>query len=294
MNCIEFEAALELSIETRQPLEFLSLEELDVLSRVKVPRVHGAEAPGKPLVAALKHTLECESCRREWEIHCQLDTVIDAWRSEIGIQALTGLTDQQMKAFAAGIDPASLPAGLRDSVLAELIDPALTRGLSQPDAGTHHGLPRTAIHSKSEDSDSLRRSGILAVASVAACLALAVIFATNQARRSSFDLARVSPAPAIEQPITVTPLDVSQTLTAVFSDIRSEYREMASETTAVARDLVNVFPQHVSVPFQATHDELELHPTSGDVVRIWRPISSQVESALGFLWQAVPSEVPAG
>ena len=207
---------------------------------------------------------------------------------------MTGLTDQQMKAFATGIDPASLPAGLRDSVLAELIDPALTSALSEPDAMTYHGLPRTAIHSKPKDSDSQRRSGILAVASVAACLVLAVIFATNQAGRSSVDLARVSPTPPIEQPITFTPLDVSQTLTAVFSDIRSEYREMASETTAVARDLVNVFPQHVSVPFQASHDELELRPTSGDVVRIWRPISSQVESALGFLWQAVPSEVPAG
>ena len=265
MNCIEFEAALEHSVETRQPLESL----------------------------ALKHTLECENCRSEWEIHCQLDSAIGAWRSGGGIQALSCLTDQQLKALATGIGPESLPTGLLDSVLAELIDPALTVTRSEPDGRTHHGLPRTALYSKSKDSDSQRRSGVLAVASVAACLVLAVVFATNQAGRSSVDLARVSPPPAIEHPVTTT-LDVSQTLTAVFSDIRSEYREMASETTSVARDLANVFPQHVTVPFQASHDELELRPTSGDVVRIWRPISSRVESALGFLWQAVPSEVPAG
>ncbi len=264
MNCIEFEAALELSVETRQPLEFL----------------------------ALKHTLECESCRSDWEIHRQLDTAIGAWRSGVGIEALTSLTDQQLKALATGRDQVSSPAGLLDSVLAELIDPALTVAVSEPDGRTHHGLPRTALHSKSKDSNSQRRSGVLAVASVAACLVLAVIFATNQAGRSSVEVARVSPAPAID-PISTT-LDVSQTLTAVFSDIRSEYREMASETTSVARDLVNALPQHVTVSFPSSHDEVELRPTSEDVVRIWRPISSRVESALGFLWQAVPSEVPAG
>ncbi len=266
MNCIEFEAALELSVETRQPLE----------------------------PAAVKHTLNCDNCRSEWEIHRQLDTVIDAWRSEIGIQVVAGLTDQQLKALASTVHPATLPAGLCDLVLAELTKPALTHGPAKPVAiGYQHSSPK-ALRSKPKNSDLPRRSGALAIASVAACLFLAVIFATNQAGRDSRELVKVAPPTFVEQPIASVPLDVSQTLTAVFSDIRSEYREMASETTSVARDLVSVFPQHVSVPFQASHDEVELRPTSGDVVRIWRPISSQVESALGFLWQAVPSEVPAG
>jgi hypothetical protein len=263
MNCIEFEGAMELSVETRQPLE----------------------------PAALNHTLDCENCRSEWDIHRQLDTVIEVWRSEVGLQAVSGLTDQQLKALASTVHPATLPADLCDLVLAEFKMPPVRHRSSELNVGDHQQL---AVCSISKESDSPRRSGLLAIASVAACLFLAVIFATNQPRRNSVELAQLAPPPVIEQPIASTPLDVSQTLTAVFSDIRSEYREMASETTSVARDLVNVFPQHVTVPFQASHNELELRPTSGDVVRIWRPISSQVESALGFLWQAVPSEVPAG
>ena len=263
MNCIEFEAALELSVETRQPLE----------------------------PAALNHTLNCDNCRSEWEIYRQLDTAIDAWRSEIGIQGLTSLTDQQLKALASTVHPATLPADLGDLVLAELTMSPIMLGSSESNVGDHQQF---ALCSKRKNFESQRRSGVLAIACVAACLFLAVIFATNQAGRNSGELVHISPSPVVEQPIASTLLDVSQTLTAVFSDIRSEYREMASVTTSVARDLVNVFPQPVTVPFQASHDEVELRPTSGDVVRIWRPISSQVESALGFLWQAVPSEVPAG
>ena len=263
MNCIEFETALEFSVETRQPLE----------------------------TAALSHTLNCDNCRSELEIHRQLETAIDAWRSEIGIQAVAGLTDQQLKALASTVHPATLPADLCDLVLAELTMSPVMTGSSESNVGDHQKL---TLRSIPKESSLPRRSGVLAIASVAACLALAVIFATNQAGRNSDELVQVAPSPVIVQPIASAPLDVSQTLTAVFSDIRSEYREMASETTSVARDLVNVFPQHVTVPFQANHDEVELRPTSGDVVRIWRPISSQVESALGFLWQAVPSEVPAG
>jgi len=263
MNCIEFEAALELTVETRQPLD----------------------------PTALKHTLECDNCRSEWEIHCQLDTAIVAWRSEFGIQAVTGLTDQHLKALVSTVHPATLPTDLCDLVLAELTMSPVMLGSSESNIGDHHQL---ALSAKRKNSDLQRRSGVLAVVSVAICLFLVVIFASKQADRNSTELAQISTPPVIEQSATPTPLDVSQTLTAVFSDIRSEYREMASETTSVARDLVNVFPQHVTVPFQASRDEVELHPTSGDVVRIWRPISSRVESALGFLWQAVPSEVPAG
>ncbi len=270
MNCIEFESALERSVETRLPLEQL----------------------------AVNHILDCDSCRSEWEIRCQLDTAIDAWRSDLGIEAVAGLTDQQLTSLANAIHPATPPAELCDLVLAELLSPAIAYGAAKPDLTSHQLLPPRGLRSKSKENDIRRLSSFLAVASVAACLLLAVIFATNQADRNSAELARVSAPSVIQQPITPpatpTSLDVSQTLTAVLSDIRSEYRDMASETTSVARDLVNALPQHVIIPFPASRDEVELTPSSGDVVRIWRPISSQVESALGFLWQAVPSEVPAG
>ncbi len=263
MNCIEFEAALEISVEMRLPLE----------------------------PAALNHTLNCDHCRSEWEIHCQLDSAIDAWRWNAGIQAVGGLADHQLKALASTVHLVTPPSDLCDLVLAELTMSPVSLGSFKSDARDHQQL---ALRSKPKNSDSRSRSGFLAVASAAACVVLTVIFATNRAGRSSAELARVSTPPAIEQPTNPTSLDVSKTLTAVLSDIRSEYREMANETTSVARDLVNVFPQHVTVPFPSSPNEVELHPTSGDVVRIWHPISSQVESALGFLWQAVPSEVPAG
>jgi hypothetical protein len=239
--------------------------------------------------------VDCDICRREWEIHCLLDNAINVWRSDMEAQSIAELTEQQLQVFANTVYSPNLPTGLRDSAIAELTIPAMAMGsLVSNHGAVHRGLSQSGQASTSNASVLNHRSGVLAVVSVAACLLLVVIFATNRVSRNSAEFARVVPSAVLEHSTNPTPLDVSQTLTTVFSDIRSEYREMASETTAVARDIVNVFPQHVTVPIPASRDEVELHPTSGDVVRIWRPISSRVESALGFLWQAVPSEVPAG
>ena len=99
----------------------------------------------------------------------------------------------------------------------------------------------------------------------------------------------------IDQSISAnSPIDLPLTLTEVFSDLRSEYRDLASETTSVARDLVNGLPVRVEVPVRPQPDVVVFGPTANDVGRIWRPIGSRVESALSFLWQTVPSEVPSG
>ena len=247
MNCIEFEAALERGIETREPL----------------------------VSSAIEHAAVCSDCRIDWDIHRQLDAVIAVWRP---VEPPLNLVDSD---FA-------------DSVLAELTMPIVTNGLLANMVMNGHRATPVQSNSRTSASVPRGRSSGFAIASVAVCLFIAVISTTQHTRRNSLDLARADRARITVRASSQSSLDVSQTLTAVISDLRSEYREMAAETTLVARNLVNAIPHHIPVTIRSDPDEIQPRPRSSAVARIWLPIGNRVESALGFLWQAVPSEVPSG
>jgi len=251
MNCIEFEAAVEHAVETREPL-----------------------AP-----TMLEHTSTCTDCRQFWEVQQQLDAVIVAWRS------------------------AKPPVELVGAVLVELAKPfgadslrRIESRLEQDDLWANEVISGSRTNAIQAPSATTRKSqsGHLAMASVAACVAFAVVFATQFSGQDRHELARAPQTRMIDRNDVNAPVDVSSTLTAVFSDLRSEYREMASETTSVAREMVNAIPHRVPVSALPVRDEIDLRPNPSDVVRMWQPIGSRVESALGFLWQAIPSEVPSG
>lgn len=254
MNCIEFESAVERAVETRMPLPS----------------------------ALLEHAARCAECQKLWEQQRQLDEAITAWRSVMPRKSLA------------------------DAVLAEL---ALPVRLDNQDV-----LDDFAICDESEISlvdlkpqsfampvrsatEAKQRSGLLALTSVAACMIVAVVFTSQYARRDldpARNLASERPKSQSDLKVVESNVDVSSTLTAVFSDLQSEYRGMADETTAVAREMVNAIPHPIAVSVLPDSDPISLHPNPDDLGRMWKPIGAGVESAFGFLWQTVPSQVPSG
>ncbi len=252
MNCIEFEAALEQAVERHEPLD----------------------------PATLEHTNHCAGCRVVWEQHQRLDAAIVAWR------------------FAAP------PAGLVDSILAELAKPVASVDLDDQEFfvdvdvdandeelvtdGTHSAR-RVSKFAPMNSVAGRSRSRGLAIASAAACLLVAVISLYQFSGKNGQEVVRRSPDRITRPMVADVAMDLPGTLTAVLSDLRTEYREMASETTSVAREIVKAIPRPVSVSVMPDTDEIQLHPNSNDMARIFSPIGSRVESAFGFLWQAVPT-----
>lgn len=249
MNCTEFEAAIERSIENREPFA----------------------------AALLRHAESCVGCRAILDQQQQLDLAISAWRTA---------------------QPSAL---LVDAVLAELAnpiweeDPEIVRLLAgRADGSIALEIPveRGSTPLK-PTTDRRSRTAGWAVVSAAACLFVVASIVLNTANQST-DFARNS-----AQRTTVVAakpvVDVSGTLTAVLSDLQSEYQEMASETTSVARDVVKAIPAApVAVSVLSGSDDIGFLPDSSGVERIWQPIGSSVETAFGFLWQAVPSQSPSG
>ena len=103
--------------------------------------------------------------------------------------------------------------------------------------------------------------------------------------------------------------EVTSSVVAVFQDLKSEYRELAAETSATARDFAIVIP----VPSNAAWSDMGLaDPTTrpvdttdsspdestgnqrppGAVTALGRSIGSQISQAMDFLWVAVPDDIP--
>ena len=285
MNCTEFKAVFERSLETRGTLDAMARE----------------------------HVASCSSCRAQWDVQRQLNATIEAWQAEAGIDALSTLSPKYVRPLMETLRRDAAPLKLAGSVLKEL-------NISRH-ARTEHAGPEPAEIVSAEvkwrkDSTNVAeiqpgrpespqplvaappRAGGIAVLVAAACLLFAVMFTSQPSHR---------PMPPSPEVATVPPqqltepdgVDVSETLTAVLSDLQSEYQEMATETSSAASDLAKVIPVGSNplshyVPEHPYPEDFKIRPTSVDAARIWRPISTKVETALGFLWNTVPSQVPAG
>jgi hypothetical protein len=214
----------------------------------------------------MEHVGQCPQCQIAWQIHQQLDAAIVAWR------------------------PVEASAGLVDKVLAELM-------AAMPDLQTVRTTGDRVTSSRQiETSRTSLAFGHRSTALVAsaACLMMAVVFLTQLERRELPGIVRRSHSSGRKVEVAQAPLDVSLTLSEVLSDLRSEYHEMATETKSAAMELVNGIPRQIEIPRGPDADEILVRPISSDVSRIWRPIGSRVETALGFLWQSLPTEVPSG
>jgi len=248
MNCTEFEAAIERSIENRKPVA----------------------------ASLLRHAETCAGCRAIVDRHQQLELAISAWRT------------------------AQPSAHFVDAVLAELANPSWEEDPEIVRLSVDHGDGSIGLEIAVErvftpakpPTDRRSRADGWAVVSAAACLFIVASIALSTSNHLTNLARNAAPRTTV---VAAKPIDVSGTLTAVLSDLQSEYQEMASETSSVARDVVKAIPAApVTVSVLTGSDEIEFLPDSSGVERMWRPIGSRVETAFGFLWQAVPSQPPSG
>ena len=254
MNCIEFETAAEQAIETRTSLDAL----------------------------ALAHAATCSSCQKSLIRDCFLNSTIGAWKqvqppSRLLNAVLNELSLKPSEQIDSHIDDLS---PIHDTDLIEI-----TYRPTLPAATTVQNIPRRS------------HSSILAMSALAACLFAMAFLALNidiLSVQPKDRLTQASPNRRLNADRTNTSYDVSKTLAEVYSDFRSEYREIASETRTAAKEIVNAIPQNVVPPFVTDAENIDLLPDASDVGRILNPIGSRVATALDFLWQAIPSEASSG
>ena len=224
---------------------------------------------------ALAHVSTCSECRSVLAIDQQLDAVIAAWRH------------------------AEPPTKLVDAVLAELSNPLWQDDLQEINELSKIEDEELVTVGQSIESTPRRRnrSRVLVIASLSVCLLIAVVsIGLYSGARSPHlgDLAQATHLGDSDPSLADSSMDVSETLVELLFDLQSEYREMATETTSAAREMVNAIPQRVSASMMPDPDEIDLLPSSSDVRRMWKPIGNRVGTAFSFLWQTVPSEVPSG
>ena len=209
--------------------------------------------------AAAEHRQSCPACTQLWRDHCLLDAAVKLWR------------------------PVEVPASLIGLVLRSLHD---ERPLSQP--------------KRIELDVALRpqaRSGRWAVAATAACLALVCLFAIRSGNDGRDRPTAHAPLAQSNNPTTLAnaaPVEVSESVVALLADLKAEYRGLAEETNATARDLVAVLPQTVAWPNPVLTNGDGDEPSSVPAAEIGRSIGDQIGQAIGFLWQSVPSGEPSG
>ena len=209
---------------------------------------------------AATHTTECGACGQRWRDHRLIDIALAAWR------------------------PVPLPPALAETLLAQLLAernplPMVTRS--------------TAAH----------RSRWTVVA-VAACLLAILGFGMSTIPGSGNRTLALrqggSPTPQPSDISRQSSVEVVSSVAAVLDDLRTEYRELAAETRATAREFAVVIPPSPVVPWVNEHNSDRAPENIADAVPagavsvIGRSIGTQIGQAMDFLWVTVPDTVPRG
>ncbi len=220
-----------------------------------------------PSESAVAHARECRSCHQQWRDHLLLSAALRAW--------------------APVADSPSLVDGVLARLSTTVSDPVAKSG-----------------------PDSRRWP---AVATVAVCLITLIAIGIsrrpedrNQARIERSHPAQLGPIPPSADPGTNESVGVASSMVAVFEDLRTEYREIAEETRASAREFAVtipspsvspwtefVLPEVPETPVRTVQQPVDTTP-QGAVSVISRSIGSQIGEAMDFLWVAVPDGVPKG
>ena len=219
-----------------------------------------------PSESAVAHIRECSSCRQQWRDHLLLTVALRAWT------------------------PIANSPSLVDGVLDRL---------------------RTTVPNSPAKSGELRRWPV--VATVAACLITLIAIGItrlpkdrNMARIERSQPVLIAPVHPPATPNTNESVGVASSMVAVLEDLRTEYREIAEETRASAREFAETIPSSNVSPWtefilpevpgnQVTTIQQPVDtPPRGAVSVISRSIGSQIGEAMDFLWVAVPDGVPKG
>ncbi len=222
---------------------------------------------GSPSESAVAHISECRSCRQQWRDHVLLTVALRTWTPI-----------------------ANSPS---------LVDGVLDR------------LSTTAPNTPAKSGADSRRWPVVATA--AACLITLIAIGItrrpedrNMARSERSQPALIEPAHPPANPNTNESVGVASSMVAVLEDLRTEYREIAEETRASAREFAVTIPSPNVSPWaefvlpevpgtQVTTVQQPVDtPPRGAVSVISRSIGSQIGEAMDFLWVAVPDGVPKG
>lgn len=217
---------------------------------------------------ALQHAEKCAPCRIRWNEHRLMEAALVAWR------------------------PVSCPPTLAESVLRDILNterPAL--GSSQkPSAG------------RFAPNETRSRWMTVVVAAACLCVTLGLSFSVGP-RADRNDLVSGPRDVSVAQVLASadSSVEVASSVAAVLEDLRSEYRDLAAETTATARDLAvalpvaPVAPWMESSPANSPSEAVESGIVGeGPVSVIGRSIGIQIGQAMDFLRVAVPQEIPRG
>lgn len=173
------------------------------------------------------------------------------------------------------------PDWLADAVMRQLLPGGSVEPMRSPGVGT--GVR------------SGRRGQWLAVSIAAACLF--VLISLGERRQ----LDRVTGVPVTPPVVAGPPVEVAKSVAAVFEDLRAEYRELAAETNATAREFAAVLPPNVTTSWMSNAPAVELDspaersaPPPGAVTEIGRSVGNRIGQAIDFLWVAIPETVPRG
>ncbi len=197
------------------------------------------------------HLAECAACRSFWRGQVTLLSAVDSWKD---------------------VAP---PSRVIDAALRELVD--------QNGVAPQH----VAV---SASSVPPRRSiagvwGLVCSTAALALLAVLVVRPSPPAPAQPLPVVQVEPAAPAET------ANVSEALSGLLHDVRSEYAEISRETTRVLADLGDL-PEAGPwfAPIAASDEE---RPESASAwMRLDRPVSDRVGEAFDFLWDALPREAP--
>lgn len=182
---------------------------------------------------ATEHLATCAHCQMIFEQHQQLDAAILVWRFPV---PSAGLADAVLRDLA-------VPAGK--------LDPAFNENLDDwRDDGVERGS-RTRLVSNLSIARAQTQFRRVSVVAVVACLCVgvisAIVFSGIHARRPLDTLANQQNQSKVSAEIVDGSVDVSSAITQVLFDLKSEYGQVANQTTSAAREIVRAIPPRPAV-----------------------------------------------
>lgn len=180
--------------------------------------------------------------------------------------------------------PVEVPSSLLASVLSEVLDEQRSRPIQPP-------------------TRQVAGRGWLPVTAVASLLVIMGIGVSLRSGSIDETMTRNGWLPTDQVRTNGAPVEVATSMAAVLDDLKTEYRGLAADTTATARELAVVIPTTQAIPWgELSMSNISSKPTvmneepeaSGGVTAIGRSIGTQITQAMDFLWTTVPAEVPQG
>lgn len=257
MNCTEFEQLLDEGVVSR---------ELHAAARTTLK----------------SHADGCSACCSKWDDFVLLDDVIPRWNS----------------AFNAAVEHD--PIDLADSVMF-----ALASEVAASDDGVAETSAPTPVVRASPAVDppqTSRKTGVLLTAICASALVALVVFSLREQPEKDVREIAKSEMPAEPDETERVAIEAAPPMDELLADAGSAYRLVANDTATIWSDGASLFkPETIRLsPATETHEPSAVRVMAEDIPgrlerfgQGFKPISSGVSSATGFLFNVIPlSDAP--